>query len=254
VKTEKLDLSESSSSSRTRLIIVDEETILSKKRKKTRNHTDNCIRCLYEDCHSLFVDKKLYETHLSEHVAERKMLCLECDKTFLKQENYERHIQNHEKDFKKIFQCSFPGCTKRFTAIYNLRIHYRIHTGDRPFKCDLCDKSYYDRANYKYHVKTGHIQVTRDEKTCVHKGCNQFFKSKKTKALHHNKFEPECETDTKTLLDLINTMKNSVGNLVRKYGRDDNVVKEELETVDGEYREAISSISKNEYFFPQVEK
>lgn len=33
-------------------------------------------------------------------------------------------------------------CGKRFSAIFHLQIHMNYHSGDKPFKCDKCDKCY----------------------------------------------------------------------------------------------------------------
>ena len=38
---------------------------------------------------------------------------------------------------EKPFKCDF--CEKRFTNSDNLNTHKWIHTGKKPFNCDLCD-------------------------------------------------------------------------------------------------------------------
>lgn len=39
-----------------------------------------------------------------------------------------------------IFQCEI--CGKVLSSKYNLNLHVKKHTGDRPFSCDICDKKF----------------------------------------------------------------------------------------------------------------
>ena len=47
----------------------------------------------------------------------------------------------------KKYYCNYPNCGKKFSASYNLTIHYRIHKGDKPYECEKCGKNKKKKQN-----------------------------------------------------------------------------------------------------------
>ena len=54
---------------------------------------------------------------------------------------------------KARWECTEPGCEKRFTRGFHLRSHIRTHKADRPFRCSECDKAFTRANDCKRHEK-----------------------------------------------------------------------------------------------------
>lgn len=53
---------------------------------------------------------------------------------------------------EKPYKCDI--CGKAFGLEYNMKIHRRIHSGDKPHKCQICGKQFAQRSNLKMHEVT----------------------------------------------------------------------------------------------------
>ena len=53
---------------------------------------------------------------------------------------------------KKTHQCHY--CNKLFANSFRLKIHVRVHTGEKPFKCEPCNQAFSDRSNFVKHKQT----------------------------------------------------------------------------------------------------
>lgn len=62
---------------------------------------------------------------------------------------------------KLYFRCRHSGCGSIFKKSCNLRDHFRKHTGQRPFTCPKCYKTFTQSGNLGRHLKNVH-SVPRD--------------------------------------------------------------------------------------------
>lgn len=44
-------------------------------------------------------------------------------------------------------------CTKTFISRRHLRVHFRIHSNERPYKCEVCEKAFIQYSSLKSHMK-----------------------------------------------------------------------------------------------------
>ena len=54
---------------------------------------------------------------------------------------------------EKPYICNWEGCTWRFARSDELTRHYRKHTGDKPFKCTVCDRAFSRSDHLSLHMK-----------------------------------------------------------------------------------------------------
>ncbi|KAK3798795.1 hypothetical protein RRG08_040626 [Elysia crispata] len=78
-------------------------------------------------------------------------------------------LERHSVDSHGRYLCEH--CSKTFTARPNRDRHVRYHTGERPYKCDLCPMAFFRGDDLKYHRTTRHPSA----EPFVCKRCNRSF-------------------------------------------------------------------------------
>eukprot|EP00092_Neocalanus_flemingeri_P021813 GFUD01023662.1.p1 GENE.GFUD01023662.1~~GFUD01023662.1.p1 ORF type:complete len:448 (-),score=72.60 GFUD01023662.1:29-1372(-) len=95
-----------------------------------------------------------------------------------------------------LYRCSELGCDKTFTRPSRLETHLLSHTGERPFKCDQCDKDFTRNAHLKRHTMLNHHGIKQTSPSnlicdqCDSRFANQYSLKKHVKRFHKVKQYP----------------------------------------------------------------
>lgn len=132
-----------------------------------------------------------------------KFTCQICSRTFFHKGTLTQHMKSHRANFCNICQQHFPHknkfnshtcvpplpcqtvskscelCGKTFANPSALRIHYVVHTGEKPHMCSLCGKGFTQKGNLKCHLR---IHTGERPFRCVR--CGKTF-TQKVNLNHH---------------------------------------------------------------------
>ncbi|XP_039998936.1 zinc finger and BTB domain-containing protein 41 isoform X2 [Xiphias gladius] len=90
---------------------------------------------------------------------------------------------------KKTLKC--PKCDKIFDRAGKYESHTRVHTGEKPFQCDICLQRYSTKSNLTVHKKKHASDTPFQKKEHKCPFCNKLHASKKTLAKHVRRFHPD---------------------------------------------------------------
>lgn len=129
-----------------------------------------------------FVQRQKILRHVQTHTGDRPFKCELCSRRFFEANTLAQHMRTHTREkphvcdypgcgasfavagsltihkrsrhtFERPFVCSWPGCGRAFAESSNLTKHRRIHSGERPFPCKLCDRKFSRPDQLQRHMR-----------------------------------------------------------------------------------------------------
>lgn len=147
-----------------------------------------------QTCAKAFRDRSLLNKHQSVHSEARDYICHICSKALKTKQALRAHIDRHNNPGKYI--CNFCGmaftvkgnlnlhvirihseksgtCTVCHKPFPNLQVHMRVHNGEKPYICKLCNQGFMTQRSLSHHIGFKHRDAAKFK--CTTGQCDKAF-------------------------------------------------------------------------------
>ena len=131
-------------------------TTLNEAATKTPSKIRQRIKRVCEECGTTHEGNAAYSKHmLEQHQIKNPFRCEQCPKRFTRLSGVNQHIRAVHLG-ERNFYCLH--CGKGFFNRWNFKLHLRVHNGEKPFQCKNCMKRFRRRHALNKHNRHDHCQ------------------------------------------------------------------------------------------------
>ncbi|XP_059044901.1 zinc finger protein 184-like [Achroia grisella] len=145
-------------------------------RRKKGEKVKEEIECEY--CHKILTSRLSLRNHYKIHTG-FDVVCEHCGKKFITRRLLLMHCRAKH-GYEKTDKCSF--CDYKASNAEQVKIHERLHTGEKPYVCKECSTGFHRKSSYLQH-----IAIHLPEKNVQCDQCPARFKSVTLMRIHKNR-------------------------------------------------------------------
>ena len=137
--------------------------------KRISNDSDFSGKDSEDDLEPPKIDEKSQKTLLKKLFADKSLNCQYCNKKLSTPQTVKIHEKIHTGE--KLFSCRH--CKKEFRLFQSLKNHERTHTGEKPYSCKICNKAFFSIES-----RNGHNKIHDKQSLFKCKYCSKTFSYK----------------------------------------------------------------------------